>query len=210
MTEKTKSHDKPRKNRTRALEPHETELWNVVTRHVSPLRRRKRAAEVSADEAVVVPAAPKPPAKMAKVKTPATPVPVAKPTAKTALPPLAPVERRTRQRLSRGQIEVDARIDLHGMRQAAAHAQLVGFLQRAQAAGGRVVIVITGKGSTRVDDEAMPYRETGVLRRAVPQWLSAPELRSVVLGFEEASVRHGGGGALYVRLRGKRLRMSEP
>ncbi|MBN9080596.1 MAG: hypothetical protein BGP04_20205 [Rhizobiales bacterium 62-17] len=194
----------------RALEPHEAELWKVVTRHVSPLRRRKRMAEAAKMETVEAVAAedePKKPAKLAKAKPSHTPP--APPAAKPALPPLAPVERRTRQRLSRGQIEIDARIDLHGMRQATAHAQLIAFLHRAQAAGGRTVIVVTGKGSTRVADDEMPYREAGVLKRSVPMWLSAPELRTVVLGFEEASIRHGGSGALYVRLRSKRMRMDE-
>ena len=40
-----------------------------------------------------------------------------------------------------------------------------------------------------------------MLRRSVPHWLRAPELRTVVLGFEEAARHHGGAGALYVRLR---------
>ncbi|MDH7797989.1 MULTISPECIES: Smr/MutS family protein [unclassified Beijerinckia] len=198
----------------RALEPHEAELWKIVTRHVNPLRRRKRAAEAlpveEPPQKETKPAnKPVKQAKPMKVSAVAKPV-VAPPVAKPALLPLAPVERRTRQRLSRGQIEVDARIDLHGMRQATAHVQLIGFLHRAQAAGGRVVIVVTGKGSTRVADDAMPFREAGVLRRAVPQWLSAPELRTVVLGFEEASARHGGSGALYVRLRSRGARMSDP
>lgn len=209
---KPKDISKPRGKR--ALEPHEAELWKIVTRHVNPLRRRKRAAEASPVEPVAVEEPPQKeikPAKQAKpVKSFAAKPIVAPPVAKPTLLPLAPIERRTRQRLSRGQIEVDARIDLHGMRQATAHVQLIGFLHRAQAAGGRVVIVVTGKGSTRVTDDAMPFREAGVLRRAVPQWLSAPELRTVVLGFEEASARHGGSGALYVRLRSRGARMSDP
>ena len=41
----------------------------------------------------------------------------------------------------------------------------------------------------------------GVLKRMVPHWLRLPELRGIVIGFESASVRHGGEGALYVRLR---------
>jgi DNA-nicking Smr family endonuclease len=43
-----------------------------------------------------------------------------------------------------------------------------------------------------------------VLRRQVPHWLRGPDLRDIVLGFEEAHVTHGGEGALYVRL--KRMR----
>ena len=43
-----------------------------------------------------------------------------------------------------------------------------------------------------------------MLRRLVPQWLRASELRVFVLGFETAAIPHGGEGALYVRLRRKR------
>jgi DNA-nicking Smr family endonuclease len=40
-----------------------------------------------------------------------------------------------------------------------------------------------------------------VLRRNVPQWLEEPELRAVVLSYAAAGARHGGDGALYIRLR---------
>jgi DNA-nicking Smr family endonuclease len=99
--------------------------------------------------------------------------------------------------LRRGSRSVDAVIDLHGLRQAEAHAALIGFLHRSRAAGHAVVLVVTGKGVGGDD----PYAERGVLRRSVPHWLRLPELRSLVLGFEEAAHHHGGGGALYIRLR---------
>ncbi|MDB5532724.1 MAG: mismatch repair protein MutS [Hyphomicrobiales bacterium] len=116
-------------------------------------------------------------------------------------PPLAPLERRMRQRITRGNLPIDATLDLHGMHQAVAHAELISFLHRAQAAGARVVLVVTGKGLTKQVSDADQWREPGVLRRNTPHWLRSPQLRSVVVGFEEASVRHGGAGALYVRLR---------
>jgi DNA-nicking Smr family endonuclease len=68
-----------------------------------------------------------------------------------------------------------------------------------------VVLVVTGKGANKVRADAGHGYEGGVLRRTVPHWLAAPELRHIVLGFEEAGQGHGGSGALYVRLRGKRL-----
>jgi DNA-nicking Smr family endonuclease len=113
---------------------------------------------------------------------------------KPAIPPLAPLGRRERARLSKGRSEIDARLDLHGMTQTRAHRTLLGFLQRAHHDGLTFVLVITGKGV--VGDS-----ERGVLRRQVPQWLSLPEFRSLVVGFEEAHVGHGGKGALYVRIR---------
>jgi DNA-nicking Smr family endonuclease len=105
------------------------------------------------------------------------------------------LETRLRQRLARGRAAVDDTLDLHGYRQDQAHRVLRDFLIRAQARGAKLVLVVTGKGRTAA--------EPGVLRRAVPLWLEAPELRAVVVGFGEATATHGGSGALYVRLRRK-------
>ena len=122
--------------------------------------------------------------------------PVRPAAASKAPPPLAPIERRLKQRLARGQVEIDARLDLHGRTQSEAHAALARFLHRAQSNGARTVLVITGKGDA--DDGR------GVLKRQVPLWLASPELRSCVLGVEVAHRTHGGAGALYVRLRRER------
>jgi DNA-nicking Smr family endonuclease len=120
--------------------------------------------------------------------------------AKPSRPPLHPIEKRTLTRVARGTTPIDSRIDLHGMTQLAAHDRLHRFLRDAQASGARLVLVITGKG--RPGSEDLPLgEERGVLRRRVPQWLSEPGLRSVVIGFEEAHRSHGGGGAIYVRIR---------
>ncbi len=96
------------------------------------------------------------------------------------------------RRVARGKEAIDARLDLHGLTQAQAHSALLRFLRNAHARDARLVLVITGKG--RGD-------EPGVLKRQVPQWLGLPEFRSLVVGFEDARIAHGGEGALYVRLR---------
>jgi DNA-nicking Smr family endonuclease len=83
------------------------------------------------------------------------------------------------------------------MRQERAHSALTAFLRRAQARGDRIVLVVTGKGATGEDGR-------GVLRNVVPMWLAQPELRDFVVGFEDAGRRHGGSGALYVRIRRRR------
>jgi DNA-nicking Smr family endonuclease len=124
----------------------------------------------------------------------------AKPAKPGQPPPLAALGRRERSQLSRGRKEIDARLDLHGMTQTRAHRALLAFLQRANRDGLTFVLVITGKGRM-----VGPESERGVLRRQVPEWLSLPEFRALVVGFEEAHIGHGGEGALYVRIRRSRI-----
>ena len=62
------------------------------------------------------------------------------------MPPLAPLGKRERTKLSRGRSEIEARLDLHGMTQMRAHRALTGFLHRAHHDGLTFVLVITGKG----------------------------------------------------------------
>jgi len=112
-------------------------------------------------------------------------------------PTLAPLERKFKRRVARGREPIDARLDLHGFTQTQAHRALLAFLQRAQADGVRIALVVTGKG-TRKADEA---HERGVLKRQVPLWLSLPQFRPLVVGYEDAHLAHGGAGALYIRLR---------
>jgi len=180
--------------RTRQLSSEEKRLWSHVARHVKPMRGKALPPEPEPDE------------KPAKTPAPAltSPAPVLPPlpTQKPALLPLAPVERKTLQALRRGRKEVDSVIDLHGMRQEEAHFALLRFLHQAQTSGYGLVLVITGKGGAAVSTGL--FEERGVLRRMVPHWLRLPDLRHLVIGFEEASPQHGGSGALYVRLRRRR------
>jgi DNA-nicking Smr family endonuclease len=181
--------------RRRSLSEDERALWETVTRAVAPLRRRKAKIKATEQaEPIAAPLAAKPARKT--VTPPPAPAKPAGP------PPLAPLGRRMRQKLGRGTEAIDARIDLHGMTQADAHAALARFLRRAQRDGVRVVLVITGKGARNaLSAGSDPHAERGVLKRQVPLWLESNELRSFVVGFEAARAGHGGAGALYVRVR---------
>ena len=182
--------DPPR--RKRALSEEERALWDSVARQTKPLRKTPRLAKAAAEAepAIAAKAIVSPPPAPARITRAAKPHPAPTP------PPLAPLGRRERSQLSRGRKEIDARLDLHGMTQTRAHRVLSDFLHRAHADGLTFVLVITGKGRTSADES-----ERGVLRRQVPQWLGLPEFRTLVVGFEEAHIGHGGAGALYVRIR---------
>jgi DNA-nicking Smr family endonuclease len=183
--------------RKRGLSEEERALWESVAKQTKPLRKRLRAAKPPAATPVAEMAAAAKPAPSRHVPPSRIMLPP-KPEAPPA-PPLAPIGRRERSQLSRGRKEIEARLDLHGMTQTRAHHALSGFLQRARSDGLTFVLVITGKGKMGADSER------GVLRRQVPQWLSLPEFRSLVVGFEEAHIGHGGEGALYVRIRRSKI-----
>ena len=193
---------KPRK--PRQLTKQEAELWSKVTQTAVPLERgREDAAPDGTDRGAS--GAPKDDYDVAEgdddvpaglERTPRA--------ANVKAPPLADFEAKARRQLNRGRRAIEARIDLHGMTRNEAHEALLAFLSSARAKGNLHALVITGKGTDGAEDDdlvAMMTRERGVLRQAVRQWLTLPEFRSHVVSFSEAGPRHGGSGALYVRLR---------
>jgi DNA-nicking Smr family endonuclease len=166
------------------LSDEELTLWAHVAASVKPLPGRKAPAALAA------------PGPKAEVQPTGVFAALdASPPQRPALQPLAQMERRMRQRVSRGRAPIDGAIDLHGMRQDEAHRALLAFVRRKHHEGASVVVVITGKG------DPDPDKGRGVLRRMVPHWLADPGLRPCVIGYEEAGLKHGGGGALYVRIR---------
>lgn len=157
-------------------------LWNLVARTAKPLRGRT-AVDIPDFGVDAKPAAP--------------------PAHAAASPALAPkpkpqhishaLDEPTLDKLKKGRLPIEGRVDLHGMTQDEAYSLLFSFLHRAHAGGIRYVLVITGKGSSSGGD--------GVLRRAVPAWLSTPAFRPLVSSHDHAARNHGGSGALYIRLR---------
>lgn len=172
------------------LSDEEEALWATFARSIKPLRKSDKPKKSAAPQAAVrerVPAVLKVQEQGQRAKPP------------PGAPPLAPLGRRLKQRVARGREPIEARIDLHGMTQHEAHGRLLRFLERAQAEGVKIALVVTGKGKPRSEGDLRAER--GVLKRQVPLWLALPEFRSFVVGFEDAHIGHGGEGALYVRLR---------
>jgi DNA-nicking Smr family endonuclease len=104
--------------------------------------------------------------------------------------------------LSKGNLEPQARIDLHGMTEIVAHRALATFLRGAQARGLRLILIVTGKGARQPEDRfEMGGGRRGVLKEMTPRWLREPELARFIADIRSAHRRHGGDGALYVYLR---------
>lgn len=177
------------------LSEEDERIWAQVARTAKPLRRSCSLAAVREKKArpVASPSAkpkksPEPPSRTAPQPRPPSPA------------PQVAVDRRSARQIATGRLEIDARLDLHGLYQSQAHARLRGFIAHAQDRGARHVLIITGKGG------AAPQTgdgERGVLKRSVPVWLTEPPLNTIVLGWSPAHRRHGGDGALYVRLKKK-------
>lgn len=109
------------------------------------------------------------------------------------------------KKLKQGKAPIEGKIDLHGMTCAEAYGKLLHFLEGAQKKSKRVVLIVTGKGRANFDDPSLSfsgYKSTiGVLRREVPMWLSGSAMRHMIVSFQDASISHGGSGALYVILK---------
>ena len=192
------------------LSQEERALWEHTAASLQPIKGKKgRVHAALEDSDGEPPAGKRETAKPSPPKKPAAVAPSRPSASKVTLPPPAPapiaLERRKARKLSSGRIDIDGRIDLHGMRQSEAHEALRRFLKRGYADGKRWVLVITGKGAparTSLDERTeRDGIERGVLRRNVPRWLAEPELAGIVIGFTTAAINHGGEGALYVHLR---------
>jgi DNA-nicking Smr family endonuclease len=176
-------------------------LWEDVKRSIKPLGvvKKRKSNAIKATQSI------------SAISTRAVPVPDAAPPHRKISdrpPPLAQMDRRTAQRLNRGQIEPEARLDLHGEGVETARIKLLHFLSAERHHGSRYVLVITGKGASPYARHTLhgtshfhtPERE-GRLRREVPMWLHEESFRLHAVGFQPAHPKHGGGGAFYVRLR---------
>lgn len=117
--------------------------------------------------------------------------------------PAKGLERRLSRRIASGRAEIQSTIDLHGMNRDEAYAALIRHIEKARRRGEKRVLVITGKGRNSSYD-TLSREPAGVLRRLLPDWLMGQDLAPHVVAFEAARQRHGGSGAFYIQLRGKR------
>jgi DNA-nicking Smr family endonuclease len=168
-------------------ENNDKDIWDAYAKSVKPIRRAKKTRAVMP---VKKPAAAHP----AKINSPSPNKEVH--SRKAEQPPALLFDRRAERRLKQGDIEVDARLDLHGMRQDEAHEALNAFIARQVKTGHRTLLVITGKGRNG----------SGVLRSNLAGWLAVSSHESHILALRPAAIRHGGEGAFYVLLKKRKSR----
>ncbi len=164
----------------RVIKAEERKLWQAAMRGV---RRREPVPAIEAEEpqATIVM---KPVATLPDVKP-------RRPSVKEAMTLPHVIDGETSSRLKTKIVRPQARLDLHGMTEAAAHKALTRFIAQCAKEGHHIVLIITGKGR----------RGDGTLRRNLPLWLETPSLRPYIIAMAPAFVRDGGEGAFYVQLR---------
>lgn len=183
----------PRSRRKGGLTAEDVRVWRALAQTVKPLDGKNLPAEPETTPAPSPssdPAAPGPAAGPAPGKAP----PRSKSLSELSVGRPVDVDKNTGKRLSKGELPIDARLDLHGMIQEQAQQRVAGFIAQAYERGWRCVLIITGKGS----------RGTGVLKAEVPRWLNLPAVRPMIVAVTQAKPKDGGDGALYVLIRRKR------
>lgn len=166
------------------------DLWERVKKTAVPLNanRAKTNFQAAFDEQSLTASRPVQPNRLTRIVKPYSPEPAIQ-VSFASRPPI--LDETTSRKIARGKTTIDGRIDLHGMTQDEAYGKLYRFLDSAFRNQRRTVLIITGKG----------VKGEGILKQAVPRWLSEPLFKDKVVGFREAHITHGGSGALYVRLR---------
>ena len=177
---------------------HDYDAWQQVAGAVKPIRRGN--------------VAPKPLAPLPKVFRPegAGATAYARAEAKAKQPllpgkhgdkPAPEMDKRLKQRFQRGELPIEARLDLHGLTLANAERAMAKLIRDSIAQQKRCLLVITGKGA-RSGETGMQGR--GVLRAWLPEYLKRGPWREQILGVTPARQEMGGAGAFYVLLRRQR------
>ena len=190
--------DKTSKSQTeQEKKEQKSSLWAEVTKDIAPLKGKNIADKQE-----------KPKRKStSKTKKNTSHTPTATRTKNTYTSPeikSTEVDHRTGQRLKRGQMPIEGRLDLHGKTQNEAYDALLDFIPHAYSQGKRCILIITGKGSRQDSSASLLTSKIGVLKQKTPEWLTTSPLNAYVLKIETARQIHGGEGAIYVLLRRER------
>jgi DNA-nicking Smr family endonuclease len=126
-----------------------------------------------------------------------TPAPPPKPPAPPPKPrPGTTLDGTWDRKLRSGSIQPDRIVDLHGLNLDRAWNAIDTALERAESAGERVILLITGHHRP-----GEPPIQRGRIRAAVHDWLAVSRHAGRIAAVRGAHPRHGGGGSLYIILR---------
>jgi len=189
----------------RRLSPDETAIWDKVAATVTPLRDRLRTPGAAPLAPVVDPTPPPEP-----VRRPAGRVPAPLPLRSDPRQPHRPLDLHGldsgwERKLSKGTIQPDFSLDLHGATLDTAHSRLDHGLAQAVAHGARIVLLVMGRprpnedhGHRSADGRS---ERRGAIRAKFMDWLTAGPHASRIAAVRPAHPRHGGAGAVYIILK---------
>lgn len=173
---------------SRALSPDEAELWARVTATIRPLSREPLKAEAAKEPSVsAVTVTPS----VLKGPSPKNPAP-----SPTPPRPGSTLDGTWDRKLRSGSVQPDRVVDLHGLNLDSAWRAIDTALERAEMAGDRVILLITGHHRP-----GEPPIQRGRIRAAVHDWLAVSRHAGRIAAVRGAHPRHGGGGSLYIILR---------
>lgn len=177
-------------------------LWEVVTKDVTKL---KNVEIVPAQGPVKAKEPPKekktkPSAKAGVIQAALSPM-----LTKIAAAKPSGTDRKTDDKIRKGLMEIDAKLDLHGNNAANARKKLLAFVLSSHGKGKRCILLITGKGQGGAQTAEWYESTKGIIRREFRLWLEDPSVRGLILSITEAQPKHGGSGAFYIYLKKNRL-----
>lgn len=176
----------------RSLTPEEKKLWDYVKNGTKPLSTKRIAVEEKKPKTISQPI-------FSDIKFPTIPA-LSMSSSAPVMGNYSGIDRNTAQRFRIGEYPIDGTLDLHGMTREKAYRALHIFLKKRFERGDRCLLIITGKGVRKHDEDEV----RGILKESLPQWLAEESLAPMILAFDLAKQRHGGSGAYYVLLRRKR------
>lgn len=178
------------------MDEEDKKLWKHVTRDIIPLLPETQ------EDATPAKKTPPRPIKREKIPRPLAQPPASQAIAKqtkTSMDGRDGIDARNWERFRKGKMPLDGILDLHGMRQDEALNALTQFIERHYRRKSRFLIVITGKGSRKLQQSE--EGEIGVLKKNFSRWLDLPTLDEKILKYAPAQPKDGGSGAFYVLLR---------
>ena len=177
----------------RSLSPDEAELWARVTATIRPLSRelQKSSPERGGEPPKAVEGPPTISSAKAKPPLPRSGEDIRRP-----VRPGTTLDGTWDRKLRAGSIQPDRVVDLHGHTLDSAWRAIDLALERAENAGDRVVLLVTGHHRP-----GEPPIQRGKIRAAVHDWLAVSRHAPRIAAVRGAHPRHGGGGSLYIVLR---------
>ncbi|AAV90258.1 Smr domain-containing protein [Zymomonas mobilis subsp. mobilis ZM4 = ATCC 31821] len=191
-----------RKSAPKYLSSEELALWQKVAVTVTPLEPERYQSLADLLNKNITPTAKAPP--LSKLRKE-----IENRHRKIPPPPISPSPKKSSdtldgswdRKLSKGSVEPERSIDLHGYTMTSAYRVLESALSQAIRQGIRVLLIITGRPPRR-NEHGIITR--GLIRGAIGDWLNFSPYSSHIAAVRNAHPRHGGAGALYVILRRRR------